>query len=912
MQFEHPYVVFPAAAVIVAVVLLAQRSPGRRAYAFFGAVAGALCVLALGRPFTTETDRHRRRIEWVVDLTAPMRWPDRPADADALESLMASAGEPTPDSVVVFDEAGLLRLPHHQLQYRLGGRRPEERPARGDASRERLLAAAMEMAGDDCDVAVVSDATLASPGVSQALARLTERSGSVHLVELPALAREESDFRLRIECPERVREGERVEIAGEVLASSEETFSATLRAGARDPVQQKLVADGQGRARIALPERTFAPGEHLVELEATSHDGVVRSAAAVLSVSAQARIVSLGAREALDPISAILQAEGYAIAPAGAAPDALDQADVALAELGALEAMTREGLDRLASAVAREGMGLVVVSSAARDATRAPGATLSSLLPVDIIAEPPPPEPEPEPEPEPPPPAPPPPPPEKEAPKTEKKSRKVPRPSFAVVAVIDKSGSMHGDKLRLAQLAIVATAHTIHDEDTLGVLAFDSVPKWIFKPKRAFRYLDLDAALKKLSASGGTNVHRALEEAHAEIRKLSTNIKHIILATDGRTELADFKGLIERMTADDVTVSTVAIGTEADHNLLARISGWGGGGFYFTSSYKEIPQIFTVDARRFMPLEPEEEPPDEPGSAEAEPDQKDEPPEDDRVDKRVVAEPEAPSPEKAEPPAEEPGKKTYRLLKVEDLQVIAGIPDKDLPVLAGRTAAREKALSAVALADDKGTPVLVVGRAGLGRVVYWGSDVGGEWSPDLLRGPFASKLFSQMVNSASALSDIRETAIAARVLRRKDGLEVIAVVYPSVAGGDETFDMSAGLVDEEAPCEVRRLERRVFRIRAPFPEQGRQNVLQLALRSSQGRAATAMVVLAADEPSEDYVATDLPRARDVESELLGEAGIERSTRSIERRRPLFPFVLLAALGCFVLALTEARRAGMIG
>jgi len=910
MQFEHPYVVFPAAAVIVGVVLLAQRSRSRRAYAFFGAVAGALCVLALGRPFTTETDRQRRRIEWVIDLTAPMRWADRPADAQALEGLMASAGEPTPHSVVVFDEAGVLRLPEEQLQYRLGGFRPEERSARGDASRARMLAAAMEMVGDDCDVAVVSDATLASPAVSQALARLTERSGSVHLVELPALEHEESDFRVRIECPERVREGEPVDLTGEVLASPEETFSATLRAGAGDSVKRELTADAQGLARIALPERTFDPGEHLVELEARSQEGVVRSAAAVLSVSARARIVSLGAREALDPISAILQAEGYAIAPAGAVADALDKADVALAELTALETMAQEGLERLADAVAREGMGLVVVSSAARDATQSPGATLASLLPVDIIAEPPPPEPEPEPEP--PPPPPPPVPPEKKLPEPEKKPRKAPRPSFAVVAVIDKSGSMHGDKLRLAQLAVIATAHTVQDEDTLGVLAFDSVPKWILKPKRSFRYLDLDAALKEISASGGTNIYRALEEAHAEIRQLNTNVKHIILATDGRTELADFKGLIEKMTADDVTISTVAIGTEADHNLLARISGWGGGGFYFTSNYREIPQIFTVDARRFMPLEPKEEEPDEPDPAEAEPDQKEEPPEDDRADERVVAEPEEPSPEEPEPPAKEPEKKTYRLLKVEDLQVIAGIPQEGLPILAGRTAAREKALSAVALADDGGTPVLVVGRAGLGRVVYWGSDVGGEWSPDLLRGPFASKLFSQMINTASALSGLRETAIATRVLRRKDGLEVIAVVYPSVAADDETFEMSARLAGEEGPREVRRLERRVFRIRTPFPEQGRQNVLQLALRSSGGRTATAMVVLAADGSREDDVPADLPRARDVETELLGDAHIERSTRSTQRRRPLFPFVLLAALGCFVLALTEARRAGVIG
>ena len=909
MQFEHPYVVFAAAAAIVGVTLLARRSPNRRrGYAFFGALAGALCMLSLGRPFTTDTGWEMRRIEWVVDLTAPMRWPDRPADAEALKNLMAGAGEPQPGSFVAFDEAGVLRLDAHQLDDRLHGHRPENGHTPGDASRARMLAAAMEMADDDCDVAIISDATLASPAVSGVLARLRERSGSVHLVELLPLKREESDFHVRIECPERVREGEPVEIAGEVLSSPNETFAAVLRAGAADPVQKEVVTDAYGRAHIAMAERTFPPGEHLVQLEAESPQGALHTAAAVLSVRPRARIVSLGSRDALDPVGAILQAEGYAITSADVATDALGRADVVLAELSALETMADAPLERLAHAVAREGMGLVVLSSSARDATTAPGLTLASLLPVDIIAEPSPPEPEPEPEPEPP--APPPPEPEKELPKPEKKPRKVPRPSFAVVAVIDKSGSMDGDKLRLAQLAVVAITHTIHDEDALGVLAFDIVPKWIFRPRRAFRYLDLDAALKEMSAGGGTDIYRALEEAYAEIRKLNTNVKHVILATDGRTELADFKGLIEKMTADDITVSTVAIGTEADHNLLARISAWGGGGFYFTSSYREIPQIFTVDARRFMPVESEEEEPEEPETA---PEEEDKPPEEDEVDKPVVAEAEAPSPEKKpESPAEERAKKTYRLLKVEDLQVIAGIPEEELPVLAGRTVAREKTLSAVALADDGGTPVLVVGRAGLGRVVYWGSDAGGDWSPGLLQWPFASKLFSQLVNAASALSGIRETAIAARVMRQKDGIEVIAVVYPSVAGDGESFEMSARLAGEDTSCEVRRLERRVFRIRAPAAQPGRQNVLQLDLRSSKGRTATAMVVLADSEMLEEDVRTDTLRARDVRTELLGAAAVERSARPIERRRDLSPFALLAALGFFVLALTEARRTGVIG
>jgi uncharacterized protein with von Willebrand factor type A (vWA) domain len=46
-------------------------------------------------------------------------------------------------------------------------------------------------------------------------------------------------------------------------------------------------------------------------------------------------------------------------------------------------------------------------------------------------------------------------------------------PSLAMMLVIDKSGSMSGEKIDLAKEAAVATVEVLTDRDYVGVLAFD-------------------------------------------------------------------------------------------------------------------------------------------------------------------------------------------------------------------------------------------------------------------------------------------------------------------------------------------------------------------------------------------------------------------------------------------------------
>ena len=69
-------------------------------------------------------------------------------------------------------------------------------------------------------------------------------------------------------------------------------------------------------------------------------------------------------------------------------------------------------------------------------------------------------------------------------------------------------------------------------------------------------------------------------------------IKHVVLMTDGVSVPGPFYELTTKMAGDQITVSTVGVGSDADQNLLQQMAEWGNGRFYFTDNPQNIPQIF--------------------------------------------------------------------------------------------------------------------------------------------------------------------------------------------------------------------------------------------------------------------------------------------------------------------------------
>lgn len=165
-------------------------------------------------------------------------------------------------------------------------------------------------------------------------------------------------------------------------------------------------------------------------------------------------------------------------------------------------------------------------------------------------------------------------------------------PSTGLVIVLDRSGSMSGEKMRLAKEAAVRATEMLREEDTLGFIAFDDKPWRIIATAPMSNRDEAIAKILSVTVGGGTEIYSSLKEAYADLAPLDLQRKHIILVTDGQENTRrDYRAMTEQGLSDQTTLSTVSIGADADPNALEKMSEMGSGRFYNVLDANMIPTI---------------------------------------------------------------------------------------------------------------------------------------------------------------------------------------------------------------------------------------------------------------------------------------------------------------------------------
>src|SRR6202158_5477498 len=173
----------------------------------------------------------------------------------------------------------------------------------------------------------------------------------------------------------------------------------------------------------------------------------------------------------------------------------------------------------------------------------------------------------------------------------------------ALVLIIDKSGSMgRNEKLEFAKAAARTVTKTLADNDLIAVIGFDSqpfvmVPLTPLSQSRPY----FDELINRLRARGTTYLLPAMQEAERMLAGSNASVKHVVVLTDGEPggTAAMYYDLVSSMHREGgVTISTIAIGREANLPLLESISRYGGGGFFYNDSAFKPPPIVLEEVRQ--------------------------------------------------------------------------------------------------------------------------------------------------------------------------------------------------------------------------------------------------------------------------------------------------------------------------
>lgn len=432
------------------------------------------------------------------------------------------------------------------------------------------------------------------------------------------------------------------------------------------------------------------------------------------------------------------------------------------------------------------------------------------------------------------------------------------KPSLAMVLVIDKSGSMGGEKIELAKDAARSATELLGPSDQIGVIAFDGNPTWVSELHSGSDKGFVIDRISMIEAGGGTSIYPALNDAYESLLAASAKLKHVILLTDGHSEPGDFEGLSGDMSAARMTVSTVAVGTSADETLLERIAEIGGGRYYQCDDPNAVPQIFakeTVEASKSaineLPFMPQ---------------------------------------------------------LVRPTSVLSGLEIEAAPFLLGYVVTRPKPTSEFILASEAGDPLLAWWRYGLGMSVAYTSDISPRWAIEWMGWPEFGPFWAQVIRHTMRKSD---TAGAFMTLQR-DGSKASLTLDTVDPLGNFINDAETRLTLIGPGRKTERIQLRQVapgRYQADFDATERGAYLMEVQQQTAGgeiglRQNRALVVGYPDElrirPTNQSLLRRIAQSSGGRYEPDLSELLAASDRTASRRLPLWPYLLITALLLFVL------------
>jgi Mg-chelatase subunit ChlD len=168
--------------------------------------------------------------------------------------------------------------------------------------------------------------------------------------------------------------------------------------------------------------------------------------------------------------------------------------------------------------------------------------------------------------------------------------------SKSLVIVLDRSGSMQGPKLAAARRAVIAAAQALGPDGQLAVVAFDSEAYVYIRRQQVGDGKRIAAEVERLQSGGGTNVYPGLKEAYDILHELP-GPRHVIVITDGQSPTDGLRELVYDMFDSGITVSAVALGPDADQQLVDLIADGGGGRAYDVHDFDTLAATVTDDVR---------------------------------------------------------------------------------------------------------------------------------------------------------------------------------------------------------------------------------------------------------------------------------------------------------------------------
>ena len=177
------------------------------------------------------------------------------------------------------------------------------------------------------------------------------------------------------------------------------------------------------------------------------------------------------------------------------------------------------------------------------------------------------------------------------------------RAPIDLVCVIDKSGSMAGEKIQLVQASLKYLLKILGEDDRLSLIEFNSSARLLTPLLRNIQKNKerLETTIENLKAGGSTNIASGIDAAlrTLSMRKHKNPITCVFLLSDGAD---DMKGTEKRVAElvnkyniqDNYTIHAFGYGSDHDPVVMRAIAQEKDGNFYFIQNLTKVDEYFVL------------------------------------------------------------------------------------------------------------------------------------------------------------------------------------------------------------------------------------------------------------------------------------------------------------------------------
>ncbi len=198
------------------------------------------------------------------------------------------------------------------------------------------------------------------------------------------------------------------------------------------------------------------------------------------------------------------------------------------------------------------------------------------------------------------------------------------RPPLNIALVIDRSGSMEGDKLNYTKKAVDFVINNVENTDYIAIVQYDDQVNVLSSSALVQDKKALHQKVAQITSGGSTNLSGGMLEGYSQVKNTKTGgsgltqqllnllqpannkekeglINRVLLLSDGLantgiTDLAQLQQIAQKKFREDsIGLSTFGVGTDFNEELMTNLAEYGGANYYFIGKPDEIPQIFAKE-----------------------------------------------------------------------------------------------------------------------------------------------------------------------------------------------------------------------------------------------------------------------------------------------------------------------------